>query len=145
MDHPSIPLPPTIPAKCRAIFQKKVEVLPPEGFGVLGSQVHQYLRTLRQAAQTNKNLDLPLLEKMAAALLILLGDHARLPEEHRALLVGAARYFIETSDATDDLKDPWGFDDDLAVLNTVLLVIGRQDLVVTRDSGPADRPKPRTR
>ncbi len=132
MTEPRIKLPPTIPAKCQKIFQSKIEHLPPDTAGVLRAQVGRYLKMVKGKAPAYKHLDLPLIEKMAQTLETLLDGYADLSEEHRALVVGAARYFIETSDANDDLTDPLGFDDDLAVLNTVLLVLDRPDLVITR-------------
>lgn len=132
MNEPRIKLPPTIPAKCQKIFQGKIELLPPEAAGVLRAQVGRYLKEVKGKAAGARHLDLPLIERMAQALETLLASYTDLSEEHRALAVGAARYFIETSDANDDLTDPLGFDDDLAVINTVLLVLDRPDLVVTR-------------
>ncbi len=139
MTNPDIRLPPTIPAKCRKVFQAKVELLPPDGAAVLKAQVGRYLKTIHAQAPKNRNINLELIDRMGAVFDQLLDGYTTFPEEHRALVVGAARYFIETSDANDDLTDPLGFDDDLAVLNTVLMVIGRHDLVLMQDPGQAGR------
>ncbi len=125
-------IPPSIPTMCRDIFARKLAVLSLEEVKTLTDQTQAYMRTIRKEAVKNKNINVPLLERMTKAMCTILKEYAYLPEEHRALVVGAARYFIDTDDASNDLEDPLGFDDDLAVMNTVFVLIGRNDLVVTR-------------
>ncbi|MDH4276630.1 MAG: hypothetical protein OEZ14_13820 [Acidimicrobiia bacterium] len=48
----------------------------------------------------------------------------------RALVRGAIEYFILNDDASDDLEDVLGFDDDARVFNSVLHRIGRAELKV---------------
>ncbi len=45
--------------------------------------------------------------------------------DERSLIRGAVEYFLLADDASGDLDDPLGFDDDARVLNSVLDRIGR--------------------
>ena len=45
--------------------------------------------------------------------------------EERSMIRGAVEYFLLADDASGDLDDPLGFDDDARVLNSVLDRIGR--------------------
>lgn len=57
------------------------------------------------------------------------GGHA-FDGEQRALIRGAVEYFIMTDDASSDLDDVLGFDDDARVVNAMLGRIGHPELAV---------------
>ncbi|MEM7339213.1 MAG: hypothetical protein AAF467_11225 [Actinomycetota bacterium] len=71
------------------------------------------------------NADLELAERITASLLALLGEDADFDADERALIRGAIEYFILADDASDDMADLLGFDDDARVVNSVLDRIGR--------------------
>lgn len=50
-----------------------------------------------------------------------------LKAEERAMVVGAARYFVSRDDAIPDTKACTGLDDDVMVLNHVLIALGRSE------------------
>jgi uncharacterized membrane protein YkvA (DUF1232 family) len=52
--------------------------------------------------------------------------------DERAVITGAVRYFLDENDASDDLNEVFGFDDDLAVLNAVTITLGKTDLLIQR-------------
>lgn len=83
-------------------------------------------------SHTNTCINLPMIERMVAVFKILLASFARLAEGDQAVVSAAIRYFIDREDAQSDFSEPFGFDDDLAVLNAALLAIGREDLLVVR-------------
>ncbi len=83
-------------------------------------------------SRNNSCIDVPLIERMVVVFKILLASFAKLSEGHQAVVSAAIRYFIDTEDAQSDFSEPFGFDDDLAVLNAALLAIGREDLLVVR-------------
>ncbi len=94
----------------------------------LAERVRAHLEVLRQASVVNKALDRVTAEAIARRLVGLLGEIPSLPEEHRLLVVGAARYFIRSQDIQPDFTSLVGFKDDVTVLNFVLKQIGREDM-----------------
>lgn len=124
-------IPPTVPRKCRDIFGKLAVSVPEESLSELRDGMRLHLQTAERHLGPAP-MNLALIERMTAALETALNAYGSLSEAHRALLVGAIRYFKENDDAANDLDDPLGFDDDLAVINAVLIEIGLTQLVVSR-------------
>ncbi len=129
------PVPATIPAmvpkRCRELFEKLAQPVPEEKL----EELREAMRLHLQSAERHLGpapLNLPLIGRMTAALDTALTSYHSLTETQRGLLVGAIRYFVENEDAANDLDDSFGFDDDLAVINAVLLEIGFSHLSVTR-------------
>jgi uncharacterized membrane protein YkvA (DUF1232 family) len=91
-------------------------------------QVLAHCDMIRVELRRNEFLDIDLAQRLADAILLLLNDYATYSEEHQLLIAGAARYFIHAEDADPDVTSILGFDDDVAVLNYVLALIGRQEL-----------------
>lgn len=63
--------------------------------------------------------------RIGSSLTSLLGTDERFDADERALIRGAVEYFLLADDASGDLDDALGFDDDARVLNSVLDRIGR--------------------
>jgi len=106
------------------------EVLPPDDIIQLSKGVEQHLANIRSALRRNEFLDIALAEQIAGSLNELLTEYESMPEEHRALVVGASRYFVSTQDAESDLTSILGCDDDAEVFNHVLGLIDREELKV---------------
>lgn len=96
----------------------------------LRAAVQGHLLQLAQAARGNELLPVDLAEALASGLDRLLGQLDGLPAEARALVVGAARYFVSEEDVIPDTGDVLGLDDDVAVFNAVARRIGRAELVI---------------
>ncbi|HNW34206.1 MAG TPA: hypothetical protein PKM25_04690 [Candidatus Ozemobacteraceae bacterium] len=124
-------IPAAFPKKCRAIFEKLAKPLPIDALPALREEMRLHLLTAQRHLGPAP-INLPLIERMTTAMEAALNSYEPLSEGHRGLLVGAVRYFIENADAANDLEDPLGFDDDLAVMNAVLLEIGLAKLMVAR-------------
>lgn len=86
-----------------------------------------YLAKTNGALARNEFTDTETAEKITAALFLLFDEYPQMPDTHRALIVGAARYFVLASDAEPDLS-LLGFEDDARVLNYVLVQIGHPQL-----------------
>jgi uncharacterized membrane protein YkvA (DUF1232 family) len=112
------------------VFAPMCVALSPAKAADLRHAVAAHVERIRAALTTNEFLDMAAAERIADVLTELLGDYARQPELHCALIVGAARYFAEARDVEPDLTSLLGFDDDVQVLNFVLDSIGRADLKV---------------
>lgn len=74
--------------------------------------------------------DIETAERIAAALVKLLSGGDSFSEGDRALIRGAVEYYLLVDDASGDLDDSLGFDDDARVVNSVLHRVNRPDLVV---------------
>lgn len=74
--------------------------------------------------------DVETAELIARSLTALVGSGIDFDGDARAQIRGAVEYFLLTDDASGDLDDVLGFDDDARVLNTVLSRIGRPELAV---------------
>ena len=86
---------------------------------------------LSQIAETdNPVADLETADKIGKALTDLLTSGDRFDADERSLIRGAVEYFLLADDASDDLDDALGFDDDARVVNSVLDRIGRPQFKV---------------
>jgi uncharacterized membrane protein YkvA (DUF1232 family) len=104
--------------------------LPVEEIPQLEKQVRLHVEEIRRALAQNEFLDVATVERMADVLTGLLNEYETYPEMHRALIVGAARYFAKADDAEPDTVSLLGFDDDVAVLNYVLEAVGLGELKI---------------
>ncbi len=100
----------------------------------LVSDIDAYLAKIARESQNNHDIDLPLVERMVKTIKVLLQNFSSYSSDERMIISIALRYFLDADDAHQDLTDRFGFDDDLAVLNAALLALGRDDLVVVRQS-----------
>ena len=96
----------------------------------LSEKVQSHLKQFRLALQVNEFLDIELAEQVAEVLTTLLRGYTELTSEQRSLVVGAARYFITSQDAEGDFTSILGCEDDAQVLNYVLALIGKDNLMV---------------
>lgn len=112
------------------VFESLCGAVSGEALAELRAEVTQHRRDLDRAARVNDLLATDLAEELAQKLDRLLAGLDALPEEARALVVGAARYFVSDQDALPDYSGPLGLDDDVAVFNSVVRRIGRADLEV---------------
>ncbi len=100
----------------------------PEELEQLAEMVGIHLEHVR--ANAGPNTDVETAELVAEASTKLLTFSREFDRRERAMIRGAVEYFILNDDASDDLEDVLGFDDDTRVLNSVLERIGRGDLKV---------------
>ncbi len=112
------------------VFAPMCTALSPAEAADLRRAVSAHVERIRSALTTNEFLDVATAERIADVLTGLLDNYARRTELHRALIVGAARYFVQARDVEPDFTSLLGFDDDVQVLNFVLDSIGRADLRV---------------
>lgn len=69
-------------------------------------------------------------DALRAATLSLLEQTSAAPEHRRRLAQVAARYFVLENDGEDDLRSPYGFDDDVEVFNAVVHALGHPELEI---------------
>ena len=107
-----------------SVFGPLCDATPPEQTAQLKDQVRLHVERVRQALRYNEFLDVKSAEQIAGILLKLLDEYEEYPQEQQALIVGAARYFVQTDDADPDTASVLGLEDDVTVLNHVLDQIG---------------------
>ncbi len=124
-----LPMPPFTPDLKQA-FRPLCIALPETKIADLAQEITAHVQAIKDALSKNEFLDLPLAEAIAHALLVVLPNYGQYSPLQQALIVGAARYFIDDEDVEPDTTSVLGLDDDAEVLNYVLETIGRADLTV---------------
>lgn len=97
----------------------------------LSQRVRSHLAAIEAVAARRAVVDVDTAREVAAALDALLGIGDRLSAPQRALVRGAAEYFIQDDDELSDTHDIVGFDDDARIVSAVADALGRNDLRVT--------------
>lgn len=82
------------------------------------------------AANAGPATDIDTAQLIGRSLGELLGSGLAFDDEQRAQIRGAIEYFVMTDDASSDLDDVLGFDDDARVLNAMLGRIGHPEYAV---------------
>jgi uncharacterized membrane protein YkvA (DUF1232 family) len=104
--------------------------LPSEEARALAPAIQDHARAIRMAQEDNEFLDAETAEQIALALAALFMDYDSYNDHQKRLVVGAARYFIQSQDAEGDLTSILGCEDDAQVLNYVAEQLDRKDLRV---------------
>jgi uncharacterized membrane protein YkvA (DUF1232 family) len=96
----------------------------------LKHQVQAHLSKLESALAYNEFLDINIAKNLVGVISELLDQFEVFDDKEKALIFGAAQYFVHDKDMQSDTTSVLGLDDDVLVLNYVLAEIGRSDLVV---------------
>lgn len=120
MASPALPNP-----KELALFAELCLDLPPDGLAELHNSVRSYATELEAEQSRSELVAVDLAIAVKDRLERLFGLTAELPATQRALVVGAARYFISKDDAIPDTRACTGLDDDVRIVNHVLKELGR--------------------
>jgi uncharacterized membrane protein YkvA (DUF1232 family) len=109
------------------LFEGLCSELSDENVAALREQVTAHVARLEAERRRNELIavDLAVLVRERLERLFELGPALK-PEE-RAMVVGAARYFVSRDDAIPDTKACTGLDDDVMVVNYVLTALGRSE------------------
>ncbi len=112
-------------ADIAAIFLDHAEVVPLEEAERMVPLVNVHLEAAHKIRTSMiPDVDVGLAEKLASACLGLLKVYPGMDDRSRAAVVGAVRYFMQASDANDDLSSGEGFKDDAQVINYVIEITG---------------------
>lgn len=93
------------------------------------SRVEAHRRSIESAVHGGAHLEGDLADRIARALIDLLGDAPRWSFVERRVLAGAVEYFIQSNDTDSDLRSDHGLEDDARVVAAVCDALGRKDLV----------------
>ncbi len=108
----------------REVFEPMCQALPSEEAQALVPQIRDHAQAIRLVQKENEFIDAEMAEQIATALITLFREYDNFSSEHQALVVGAARYFIQSQDVEGDLTPILGCEDDALVLNYVLERLG---------------------
>ena len=121
-----------LPEGIRAVVKTHMQPIDNATADYLCQELDDYLKQIQKRAIKNKNIDLKLIDRMIECFKSLLKKFPHMGEDEKLIISAATRYFIDFEDAQSDFNDPFGFDDDLAVLNAALLATGREAKVIQR-------------
>lgn len=121
-----------LPESMRTVVKKHAGMLDSATAGYMNEELDEYLRKIKIKSGSNHNLNLLLIERMIDVFKQLIQKFNGFDNEERRIVSAALRYFVDEQDARLDFEDPFGFDDDLAVLNSALLALDLENLVVER-------------
>jgi hypothetical protein len=114
-----------------SIYRSLREDLGPADLTTLRADVRAHFDELLAAQRKHELVAIDLAEALATRLDTLLSMAHLLDSETRAHVVGAARYFVSSTDAQPDAESCTGLDDDVEVFNHVVGLLGRDDLTIT--------------
>lgn len=124
---------PQLAPSMQRAFDPLCNALAPVDVSLVKAEVEYHVQAIRLAARRNEFLDVAAAERLGATLVALLDQYPTYPEQHQALIAGAARYFAREQDVDPDTTSLLGLDDDALVLNFVLDAIGQPELKVQLD------------
>jgi hypothetical protein len=102
----------------------------PGEFAALRERVGVHLAAVEQRHLADAGVDVEVARRVAAVLELLLDEPEAFDARGRALVRGAAEYFVLDDDDDADSAPGVGFDDDARVLNAALVGLGRDELRV---------------
>jgi hypothetical protein len=109
-------------------FRRLCITTTPEELDDLASVIELHVDQV--AANAGPATDTDTAELIGRALRDLLTSGLDFDDDQRSQIRGAIEYFVMTDDASSDLDDVLGFDDDARVLNAMLSRIGHPEYVV---------------
>ena len=115
---------PTFPKGVAKVFKSACEVWDQEMILKLQDAVKDYMTQFEEIHITHEVGDLELAKALARVSEMLLARYQTMTAEHKALVVGAVRYFIEDNDPLPDTGFSSGLVDDAQVMNHVLERLG---------------------
>ncbi len=121
-----------LPEEFNKVFKMHAEDINQETVSFLSEELDLYLAKIRTSAEKNENINLQVVQRMVDVCKHLLTSFSSFDEDERAIITGAVRYFLDENDASDDLSEVFGFDDDLAVLNAVTITLKKPELLIQR-------------
>ncbi|MEW6708460.1 MAG: hypothetical protein AB1403_01440 [Candidatus Riflebacteria bacterium] len=121
-----------LPESMRSVVKKHAGMLDSATADYLDEELDDYLLKIKQKANSDININLLMIERMIDVFKRLIKMFGDFDQEERRIVSAALRYFIDAEDARLDFEDPFGFDDDLAVLNAALLALGLEYMVIER-------------
>ena len=114
-----------------AIFASLREDLTQDALNALSLEVRDHYEHLLREQRRNELVAIDLAELVASRLAQLLRMAHVMTPDARMDVVGAARYFVSSTDAVPDERACTGLDDDVEIFNHVVRTLGRPDLLIT--------------
>lgn len=113
-----------------SLFRQLSEDLVPAEVAALRRAVRAHFDALVVAQHRSELIALDLAERLVHGLEALFEMLPRLDASERAMVIGAARYFVADDDEQPDASSCIGLDDDVLVFNHVASALNRPDLLI---------------
>jgi uncharacterized membrane protein YkvA (DUF1232 family) len=126
---------PSFPPMAKKNFQRLCEALPPDTVPQLKEELESFYENILLAADDRPLVNKDLVRDLYDRASFLLDRYPHLAPPHRALVIGALRYFVSNDDSFPDLEFASGFHDDAEVINYVLEELDLLDEVIAIDWG----------
>lgn len=97
----------------------------------LNRRLATHVDAVAEAALSEPDLPVGVARQLAAALGTLIEGAGTFDPQQRGIVFAAARYFILTGDADNDLTSPHGLVDDVHVFNEACRLLGCDELKIT--------------
>lgn len=118
---------PKFPEHVIPTFQQLCQALAPSDIGDVRAAVEQHVLDLQSAKAEVLHVNLKLGREIGEVLTGLLDQYESFDEKQRALVIGAAAYFVHQDDPQGDTTFGTGLNDDAKVVNYVLNQLGIED------------------
>ncbi len=122
-DEPLIDLEALLNPEEQQVFRRLCLPTSIEELTQLPDVVELHLDHIRTSGEANTDVEMA--EAIGTSLTAVLAEADAFGDHERALVRGAVEYFLLAEDASGDLNDVLGFDDDARVLNAVLSRLDR--------------------
>lgn len=121
---------PKFPESVEAVFNDFCEALPPESIAEVKSELDKAVKKILRKSLENDLIETKLVNELYEASCALLERYEEFGKSHRAMIIGAIRYFVVENDPLPDSGFSSGYYDDAKVMNYVIHQIGLDELII---------------
>ena len=126
---------PSFQPNAKKHFKRLCEALPPHTVPQLKEELENFYSVVLAEADNRPLVNKELIRDLYDRACLLLERYPHISEKHRALVVGALRYFVSDDDSFPDLEFASGFNDDAEIMNYVLEELGLEQETIFVDWG----------
>lgn len=121
---------PKFPDNIRSTFETYCEALSEEDIFQVRTELEECMEKLHRLSDRNELVDLSMADQIKQRCDYLLDRYPEYSSEHRALVIGAIRYFAIIEDPLPDSGFSTGLYDDAMVMNYVLEELGEDTMYI---------------
>lgn len=92
--------------------------------------INKYEIRILDEYSRNEFLNLKLANNLIIVFKTLCEEYDNFDISQKKYFIAALRYFVDTEDTDDDFESFFGFEDDAEVVNEMLVLINREDLII---------------
>lgn len=92
--------------------------------------INKYENRILDEYSRNEFLNIKLANNIMVVFKNLCGEYDNFDISQKKYFIAALRYFIDSEDSDDDFESFFGFEDDAEIVNEMLILIKREDLII---------------